>query len=127
LRNCGKPLHETLVVGDRARLSAEIALTDDRVGGRHLTGAHYCPFKTATQPNSGRTSHSTNSFATTLTRYFAFSSILKVRNCDGQHRNIARLGKQMTFMLQRCHQIVNHDKCSYTPGGVHGSLLWTVV
>ena len=38
LRKRGKPLHETLVVGDRAMLNAEIALTYDRVGLRHLTG-----------------------------------------------------------------------------------------
>lgn len=38
LRKRGKPLHETLVVGDRAMLSAEIALTYDKFGLRHLTG-----------------------------------------------------------------------------------------
>jgi len=34
----GQPLHETLVVGDRAMLNAEIALLYDRCGLRHLTG-----------------------------------------------------------------------------------------
>jgi hypothetical protein len=38
------------------------------------------PFGTATQLKSGRISHSTNSFAATLARYFSFYSILKVRN-----------------------------------------------
>lgn len=38
LHKNGKPLYETLVVGDRAMLSAEIALTYDKFGLRHLTG-----------------------------------------------------------------------------------------
>ncbi len=38
LRKHGKPLQETLVVGDRAMLNAEIALTYDKFGLRHLTG-----------------------------------------------------------------------------------------
>jgi len=38
LRQHGQPLQETLVVGDRAMLDAEIALLYDRSGLRHLTG-----------------------------------------------------------------------------------------
>ncbi len=38
LRKHGQPLQETLVVGDRAMLNAEIALTYDKFGLRHLTG-----------------------------------------------------------------------------------------
>lgn len=38
LNKHGQPLQDTLVVGDRAMLNAEIALLYDRVGLRHLTG-----------------------------------------------------------------------------------------
>jgi len=38
LRQHGQPLQDTLVVGDRAMLDAEIALLYDRCGLRHLTG-----------------------------------------------------------------------------------------
>jgi hypothetical protein len=38
LRQHGQPLQDTLVVGDRAMLNAEIALLYDRCGLRHLTG-----------------------------------------------------------------------------------------
>jgi len=42
--------------------------------------------------------------------------ILKVLSCDNcnvQHFSITRLGKRVTFMFQRCHQIIDHDRCSY--------------
>lgn len=38
LRQHGQPLQDTLIVGDRAMLNAEIALLYDRCGLRHLTG-----------------------------------------------------------------------------------------
>ncbi len=38
LEKHGQPLDQTLLVGDRAMLNAEIAVTYDRVGLRHLTG-----------------------------------------------------------------------------------------
>jgi hypothetical protein len=38
LRQHGQPLQDTLVVGDRAMLNAEIAVLYDRCGLRHLTG-----------------------------------------------------------------------------------------
>ena len=38
LRKRGKPLQESLIVGDRAMLNAELALLYDKFGLRHLTG-----------------------------------------------------------------------------------------
>jgi len=38
LKNHGQPLDQTLIVGDRAMLNAEIAVTYDQIGLRHLTG-----------------------------------------------------------------------------------------
>lgn len=38
LKSHGQPLDQTLIVGDRAMLNAEIAVTYDQVGLRHLTG-----------------------------------------------------------------------------------------
>lgn len=38
LKNHGQPLDQTLIVGDRAMLNAEIAVAHDRIGLRHLTG-----------------------------------------------------------------------------------------
>ena len=38
LHKRGKPLHESLIVGDRAMLNAELALLYDKFGLRHLTG-----------------------------------------------------------------------------------------
>ena len=41
-----------------------------------------------------------------------------------RHLGTTCLGKRVTLAPQHGHDIINHQKCGYNPGGVHDALLW---